>query len=380
MRRQVSRRVLAAVAAGAAAFAVAGVAYASSSGGYSSAAQDCPNDADANNAGQPGAGQPNAAVPGCHNLKFNVEDGQGNRYAQFGVDQIPNGTAQGSPDSLPHAFDAAVDANGTPAGTRTDTCAPTGSGIAAHGDVTNPSSTTGTPCTAAPGQNAAALATWAGVYFGADDNLDFGEHDGASGKNGTSQVQDGPSDGGAIVVNWHPMELIGWADLIAHADTSPLFWNPVPVADAGEGACADGFCTSVQTRRRSVYEGGGKGSRDVYDYSGKQWDPYTCSSGDQTSEAPQSCGGRSMNSWRQQEAGTVNAEPGAQVYEDPDPQSSPLDPAYEAGVTPQPDLYPIPGAYAGTCGVTAGGGPVASAPPGTPGTNSAGQVSVSTGC
>ena len=38
-----------------------------------------------------------------------------------------------------------------------------------------------------------------------------------------------------------------------------------------------------------------------------------------------------MNSWRQQEAGTVNAEPGVQVYEDPDPQASPLDPAYEAG-------------------------------------------------
>jgi hypothetical protein len=87
-----------------------------------------------------------------------------------------------------------------------------------------------------------------------------------------------------------------------------------------------------------------------------------------------------MNSWRQQEAGTVNGEPGVQVYEDPDPQASPLDPAYDAGATPQPTLYPIPGAYVGTCGVTAGGGPVATAPPGTPGTNSAGQVIVSTGC
>ena len=60
-----------------------------------------------------------------------------------------------------------------------------------------------------------------------------------------------------------------------------------------KGECADGYCTSVHTRRRSVYEGGGKGSRDVYDYSGKQWDPYTCNSGDQTSEAPESCGDRS---------------------------------------------------------------------------------------
>jgi hypothetical protein len=89
-----------------------------------------------------------------------------------------------------------------------------------------------------------------------------------------------------------------------------------------------------------------------------------------------------MDDWRKQEAQNVYAEPGVQVYEDPDPQASPLDPVFEAGITPQPVLYPIPAAYAGTCGVTAGGGPVAGSlvPPGTPGTNSAGQVSVSTGC
>ncbi len=350
-----------------------------SSGGYTPSQMDCPKDAEANNAGEPGS-QQGAAVPGCHNLKVNVEDAQGNRYAQFGIDQIPNGVSEGSPDSLPHAFDAGVDANGTPASTPTDMCATSGLGVAAHGDVTDPSATTATPCTAAPGQNAASLATSFGIYFGADDNLDFGEHDGVSGKHGTSQVQNGPSDGGAIVFNWHPAEIVGWGDAIAGGDTSQLFWNPVAVADAGEGECADGYCSSVQTRRRTVYEGGSTGSRNVYDYSGKQWDPYTCNSGDQTSEAPPSCGGKSMNDWRQQEAGTVNAEPGVQVYEDPDPQASPLDPVYEAGLSPKPVLYPIPSAYVGTCGVTAGGGPVASVPRGIPGTNSAGQVSVSTGC
>ncbi len=379
MGRQVSQRVVAVVAAAAAALAVAGGAYAASSGGYSTAEQDCPKDAEANNAGEPGASQP-AVVPGCHNLKINVEDAQGNRYAQLGVDQIPNGSDEGSADALPHAFDAGVDANGAPPGTPTDTCATTGSGVAAHGDVTDPSATTATPCAAEPGQNAAGLATGLSIYFGADDNLDFGEHDGASGKHGTSEVQDGPSDGGAIVFNWHPTEIVGWGNAIAGGDTSQLFWNPVAVADAGEGECADGFCTSVQTRRRPVYEGGGEGSRDVYDYSGKQWDPYTCNSGDQESEDPQSCGGRSMNEWRQQEAGTVNAEPGVQVYEDPDAQASPLDPVYESGLSDAPVLYPIPGTYVGTCGVTVGGGPVARAPPGTPGTNSAGQLSVSTGC
>jgi hypothetical protein len=379
MERHVARRMLAVVAAVAAAIGVAGAAYASSSGGYSAASQDCPNDADANNAGQPGASQP-AVVPGCHNLKINVEDGQGNRYGQFGIDQIPNGSSEGDPGALPHAFDAAVDANGTPAGTPTDSCATTGSGVAAHGDATDPSAATATPCTSDPGTNATGLATGLTIYFGADDNLDFGEHDGASGKHGTSQVQDGPSDGGAIVFNWHPAEIVGWGDALQHGDTSQLFWNPVAVADTGAGSCADGFCASVQTRRRTVYEGGNQGSRDVYDYSGKQWDPYGCSSGDQTSEDPQSCGGQSMNEWKQQEAATVNAEPGAQVYEDPDPQSSPLDPVYESGATQSPVLYPLPGVYAGTCGVTAGGGPLATAPPGTPGTNSAGQISVPTGC
>src|SRR6266511_467546 len=93
MRRQVSRRVLAVAACAAVALAVARGAYAASSGGYIAAAQDCPPDAAANHAGEPGAGQPDAAVPGCHNQKINVEDGEGNRYAQFGVDQIPNGAS-----------------------------------------------------------------------------------------------------------------------------------------------------------------------------------------------------------------------------------------------------------------------------------------------
>ena len=50
------------------------------------------------------------------------------------------------------------------------------------------------------------------------------------------------------------------------------------------------------------------------------------------------------------------------------------------GATPQPVLYPIPAAYAGTCGAVVGGGPVVRAPAGTASTNSAGQVVASTGC
>ena len=52
------------------------------------------------------------------------------------------------------------------------------------------------------------------------------------------------SDGGAVVVNWHPLDLATWlADVMANPLT--LLTNPVPVADAGFGMCADGICTST---------------------------------------------------------------------------------------------------------------------------------------
>ena len=70
-------------------------------------------------------------------------------------------------------------------------------------------------------------------------------------------------------------------------------------------------------------------------------------------------------SWNDR-VGTVYAEPGVQVYEDPDPEGSPIGP------------YPLPAAYAGTCGVVLGGGPITA--PASPVTNSAGQLDVRSGC
>jgi hypothetical protein len=361
----------------AAGLGMAGVAYAVSSGGYSPAQQDCPKNADANNAGQPGAQQSQAAVPGCHNLKLNVEDSQGHRYVQVGSDQIPNGSNQ-----PPHTLEASVDANGATPGRDTGACAKHSSGAAARVDLTNPSPATVAPCTATPGPSIAGVPlSGFSVSFGADDNLDSGEHDGVTGAKGSHKSVNGPSDGGAAVVNWHPAEVGPWIDAVLRADTAALLTNPFPIADAGTGACADGFCFSVQTRRRTVYQGGNKRepSRDVYDYSAKQWDPYGCNSGAPQSQSAAACGGHSMDWWRRQEAQNVYAEPGLQVYEDPDPQASPIDPLYESGVTSKPTDYPIPAVYAGTCGVTAGGGAL-TAPAGLPGVNRAGQVSVSTGC
>jgi hypothetical protein len=55
-----------------------------------------------------------------------------------------------------------------------------------------------------------------------------------------------------------------------------------------------------------------------------------------------------------------------QVYEDPNPEGSPIGP------------YPLPALYVGTCGVVFGGGQVQM--PASPITNGAGQVVLKTLC
>jgi len=360
---------------------VAGVAVAVSGGGYDPSQQDCPNTADRNDAPK------GATVANCHAFKLNVGDDRGNRYAEFGIDQLPNGYPStpglfgvGYPQNpnFPHAGCASLNPDGKPGCTR----GAHPSGITAVFDTqqlgrNGLSQGIGTP------NLAAVLPSIMGglnFYLGADDNLDAGEHDGAAGvgKNhrpdGSAGAANGPSDGGAVTGHVTPQA----------ASTPPSLANPLPVAGASEGFCADGYCQDVTSQRHTLYQGGKRGSRDAANYDGKRWDPYNCSSGDVKSEGPE-CKGRrgqpqTMDQWRASEARHVYAEPGAQVYEDPDPQGSPIDPLYEAGAAPQPALYPIPAAYAGTCGVVAGGGPVAHAPAGAPSTNSSGQVVVKTGC
>ena len=132
---------------------------------------------------------------------------------------------------------------------------------------------------------------------------------------------------------------------------------------AGLGFCADGICFSAQTQQQTVYQGGDKNdSRDTYDYRGVQWDPETCAG---PTDSKTDCGGHSMSWWDKQQ-GTVYAEPGIQIYEDPDPQGSPIGP------------YPLPAFYVGTCGLVIGGGQVQM--PASPYTSPAGQFVVTTGC
>jgi hypothetical protein len=369
-------------------FGFAGAAWAVSAGGYSPNQQDCPANSDASNAG---AGQ---TTHGCHNVAVNLESGDGStRYAEFGLDQLPNGYSgtptpislgyPGQPNSI-HSGCLALNTNGTGGGTGTGCGSGSGAGATILFDGQNPGNNSVTPQTGAPdAQGLTALLT-GGVrlYFGQDDNTDAGEHDGVTGGNGTAGSFNGPSDGGGIGLFFLP----------ALATQTPTASDPVPFAGVYEGFCADGICQEGTTQQQTLYQGcgatgpdgkampddkcgpGSAQSRNVYDYSGKQWDPYACSSGDSHSEAPgpNGCGNYTMDQWRQKEAHNVYAEPGFQFYEDPDPEGSPAGPS---------QLYPLPAVYAGTCGVTLGGGGFVPPAPASPVTNSAGQVSVApTGC
>ena len=378
-------RVVAMVAtSGAIVVGAGGIALAVSGGGYSPSDQGCSGSADAND--QQGA------ESGCHNMQILVQDGSGHTYAQAGTDQEAQGENV-------HAADATV----SPDGSAQPTGGDHGSGVTVGADTGyqpfTPDSCgvfdliffpinllTGSGCTFTPtgapsgapsvtvsgpsgsGNGSTPDPTSGRVYFGADDNLDTGEHDAPDGKYGSKSSQDGPSDGGAIQLAWHPLDAAGYSDVLAAlltGNAAPLAQDPVRAASLSFGACADGICAETTTTRQTLYNGGGGAgdSRNVYDYSGKQWDPYNCSSGSAQDE--QQCGSGGENSWRKSEASNVYAEPGVQVYEDPDPNGSPALPT---------QLYPLPAAYVGTCGVTVGGGGVTA--PASPVTNSAGQVSV----
>jgi hypothetical protein len=389
MPRARRRTVIAATLAVAVVGLFAGGAAAVSSGGYEPSEQDCSKWAESNTG---------RMEPGCHNFKLNVEDGHGNRYVQFGLAQqaVNENTHKGdfrintNSDGGGLVIAGAFDTNWEPipadqcglfdlaiypfelllslAGQGGGPCTfdPTAWNQPAGPPTVTPIVETGTP-----DGSIASMAQGAHVYLGADDNLDTGEHDGVDGLNGTRHSANGPSDGGAIVVNWHPTDAALWVAALSGIGTDPgtFLANPLPLIDAGFGSCADNTCFSVQTTQRTVYQGGSKGERNVYDYTGKDWDPEECSSGNPNDETK--CDGgkghpHNMDQYRKAEKKNVVAEPGVQVYGDPDAQASPIGP------------YPLPAAYVGTCGVAAGGG--AAPAPDSPVTNGAGQIMVSTGC
>jgi hypothetical protein len=360
VRKFTSRAVAAQLLTVLAIIAMSGVAAAISGGEYSPEQMDCSNGAEAYDKPY--------AEPGCHTLKINVESGD-TRYAEFGVDQMPNGEnatpglfGEGAPgsDNFPHAFCAAVNTNGTGGGPGNDcgtnNANPRGTGAHIRGDLNKHKfkETLAQNWPAHPGTIANAMNQGIDIYFGADDNLDGGEHDGADGRHntGTDGSQNGPSDGGAIRGYVHPQD----------AATAPTAYNPLAAAGASFGSCADGICEDITTYRHTVYRGDGKGSRNVSDYEGKRWDPFECSGASLKQEQACDAGPgqpRNLKDWKATE-GETHADPGVQIYEDPDAQGSPIDPIAEIksgigqddGTTP---LYPLPGMYLGTCGLVLNG-------------------------
>jgi hypothetical protein len=201
------------------------------------------------------------------------------------------------------------------------------------------------------------------VYYGMDDNTDNGEHDGVGPY--TNQVNpndggaaNGASDGGGIMLLIDPLG----------AGAFPSATKPEGLANASFGECADGICSEGTTERQAVYHGCGAAdsagqapcaagtptNANVYDYApggdpahdpSVNGEPAGCNSGDATTTSAAACGPGGMNYWRSQTPANEWAEPGLQVYSDPDPQRSPAAPA---------PLWPTPGLYVGTCGVYAG--------------------------
>jgi hypothetical protein len=280
---------------------IGGVAAAGvSDGNYEPARQHCSGHAD-------DADAPDRVEEGCQNATLNLRDGNGDEAVRIGTQQTADGEMV---DPAPQVTTGTVD--------------PT---------------------------------TGAFVYFGADDNLSNGEHD------SSSAIGDGPSDGGAIVLDVDPASIDRWVAALMAGELQYLLTHPLPLVRAGTGACADGICASVQTQRRVAYQGGDPHrSRDVADYEGKAWDPETCAG---PSDTEADCGPGGIRAWHDRE-GTTYVQPGVQVYEDPNPSASPIGP------------YPLPAAYAGTCGAILGGGPATA--PVSPITNGAGQLRVQTGC
>lgn len=300
-------------------------ALAISDGNYDPAKQGCSPNADDSD-------RPAYTEEGCYSATLQLS-GATHRYVLVGVPQTPDGTNA-------NAVEICLDLTGTASCARFD----------ANGFTPLPDRP-GTPLDPEKGELHA--------YFGADDNLDGGEHD------GSADVANGPSDGGGIQANVAPMTAADWVARVLAGDTGHVLTHPLPAADAGTGACADGICFSVQTQRRVVYTAGNKNAptRDAADYEGHTWDPPSCAG---PSDTKADCDGHDMAWWHKHNQ-TTYVEPGIQIYEDPDYQASPIGP------------YPLPALYVGTCGFVAGGG-VAPAFPASPITNSAGQLVVQTGC
>lgn len=162
------------------------------------------------------------------------------------------------------------------------------------------------------------------VYFGADDNLESGEHDGIpetncepDGNGGevcydNTDLANGPSDGGAIRLDVTP----NYDDPAGNVSTNPDAL--IVGAFAGAGACVDGICFNAVSSERQVYDGGQEGRvylDDATAEDNKDTDDY-CSYDNE---------GNCVREIHDQQQ-DFYARPGLNIYADPDPQDSSLGP------------------------------------------------------
>src|SRR3989442_5001325 len=173
------------------------VAFDVSDGQYLPANQNCTGNDDNSNAG-------NRTEAGCHNMIVFVADGTGHQYAGWGLDQTPDGT-------VVHSGEVWLDPG---AGSRY-----TWNFDLTAGPVDQPPAVTAST----PGDPT----TGVDVYFGADDNLDSGEHD------SSNQVSNGPSDGGAIEVNIDPAAASAWIATLQAADAAGPLSAPAALSTRG---------------------------------------------------------------------------------------------------------------------------------------------------
>ena len=306
------------------------------------------------------------AVPGCYDAIIEIADASGHVYYGAGARQVDLGEQPGQ------TFDVWVDPG---LGMKyTFTVSRT-----ATTPIAGPTMSPSTP--AHPEQGVF-------LYFGADDNLESGEHD------GSPLAHNGPSDGGGISIDIRPDTAAAWISALQSLSPTTILANPVPLTGAGAGGCADGICFGATAVRRVAFLGSATDGRhrDAPNYAGVTWDPDSCDGEDDgvtkgaanacddpatpqinCTTNPLACNTQTINKsgyenivYWYKKIGKVYLEPGLNIYEDPDPQASPLPP------------YPLPALSLGTCGFVFGG-----ASPLTftgPGTNAAGQIVVGTAC
>jgi hypothetical protein len=336
-------------------------ASATSDGYYDPARMQCTGYSDTTGAG---------AVPGCYDAVIEIADASGHVYFGAGARQVDL-------DETPlQTFDVFIDPGLGQKYMFTVTRSNDFSNPAASA-IAGPQILPSTP--AHPEQGVY-------LYFGADDNLENGEHD------GSPLMHNGPSDGGGITIEIRPETATAWISALQSVNPATILANPVPLTGAGLGGCADGICFGSTAVRRVAYLGGNTTHRDAPNYEGVVWDPESCSGeadgvtkgsatacDDPTTPQincllnPLACNTQTINKsgyenivyWHNK-YGVVYLEPGVNIYQDPDPQASPLGP------------YPIPALSLGTCGFVFGGGDFSFT--GAAGANSAGQIVVPTAC